>query len=148
MTVSDLTYDGWPECWSCYGSHVGSSEPVSIRVGIYQPNDDPDASSIALCTSGGQLILIDEQEAHGLRKLLDWSIKHHRIDLTRREERRHAAARDLVGAAVLNHDQWSRLMVAVQDGGNVDALTELLTSCAPEGWRVDNPTPRSTQAKE
>ena len=147
MTVGDLTYDGWPECWCCYGSHVGSSEPVTIRVGIYQPNNDPDASSIALCTSGGKPILIDEQEAHELRKLLDWSIKGHRIDLIHREERRHAAARELVGAAVLNHDRWSQLMAAVQDGGNVDALPDII-SCAPESWRVDDPTPRSADAEE
>ena len=148
MTMSDLTYDGWPECWCCYGAHVGSSEPVTIRVGIYQPNDDSDAGSIALCTSGGQPILIDEHTAHELRQLLDWSIKGHRIDVTRREERRHAAARDLVGGAVLNHDQWSQLMAAVQDGGNVDALTELLTSRAPESWQGDDPTPRSMEAEE
>lgn len=143
--VDDLSYEGWPECWDADGTHVGSSDPITIRVGIYEPNNDPDAGSIALCTSGGQPILLDERAARDLRELLDWSIRNHRIDLAQRDEWRHAAARDLVGAAVLSREQWNQLMTAVRDGGNADALTEMLTSCAPEGWRADNPASTSTE---
>lgn len=137
--MDDLPYVGWPECWEEYGTHVGSTDPVTIRVGIYQPNDDPDAGSIALCASGGQPILLDERTARALSDLLTWSADAHRLDLQRQREWRQAAARDLVDAVVLSHDQWHQVLAAVEDGDNADALT-VLTACAPERWRPDKPS--------
>lgn len=110
---------------------------MTIRVGIYQPNDDPDAGSIAVCTSGGRPILLDERAARGLAELLAWSIESHRADLRRQREWRHATARELVDAAVLDRHRFDQLIAAVQGDGNVEAVTDLLTASAPQSWHTD-----------
>lgn len=132
--MNDLPYDGWPECWQEYGAQPGSADPVTVRVGIYEPSGDPDAGSIALCTSGGRPILLDEQAARGLAELLNRSIESYRADTRRQREWRHATARNFVDAAVLSRDQFNQVMAAVQDGGNVAAVRDILTACAPTSW--------------
>lgn len=138
--MDDLPYDGWSECWQEYGTHPGSVDPVTIRVGIFQPNGDPDAGSIALCTSGGRPILLNEQAARGLAELLAWSIESHRADLRQQREWRQTTARELVDAAVLDRAQFDQVMAAVRDDGDIEAVTDLLTECAPQSWHTDTGT--------
>lgn len=140
MTSYNLPCEGWPDCWEEHGTHVGSADPVTIRVGIYQPNDDPDGFSIALCTSGGQPILLDERAARELSELLIWSADVYRHDVRCQQRWRQAAARDLVDGAVLNRDEWSQLLAAVTAGEKPEPLVDLLTACAPARWVADKPT--------
>lgn len=138
--MNDVPYEGWPDCWDEHGTYVGSADPVTIRVGIYEPNDDPDGFSIALCTSGGQPILLDERAARALSDLLTRSADTYRHDMQRQGRWRQAAARDLVDGAVLSREQWNQLAAAVTTGDNPEPLVDLLTACAPARWVADKPT--------
>ncbi|MPY97963.1 MAG: hypothetical protein GEU97_08175 [Actinophytocola sp.] len=135
--MDDLPYDGWPDFWEEHGTYPESADPVTIRVGIYRPNGDPDAGSIALCTSGGRPILIDEHAARELAGLLDWSVKAHRDDVRRLRKWRQAAARELVDAAVLSRDEFDQMKAAVEKDGNVEAIADILSACAPDSWHTD-----------
>lgn len=136
--MNDVPYEGWPDAWDEHGTYVGSADPVTIRVGIYQPNGDPDGFSIALCTSGGQPILLDERAARELSELFIWSVDAYRHDVQCQQRWRQAAARDLVDGAVLNRDQWNELMAAVTAGDNPEPLVDLLSACAPSLWVADD----------
>lgn len=141
--INDLPYEGWPECWDEHGTLVGSADPVTIRVGIYEPNDDPDGFSVALCTSGGQPILLDERAARGLSELLTWSVEAYRSDVQNQRRWRQAAARDLLDGAVLDREQWNQLVAAVTTGdspADPQRLVDLLTGSAPARWVADKPT--------
>lgn len=134
--MDDLSYDGWPDCWDQHGVYPESADPVTIRVGIYQPNDDPDAGSIALCISGGRPILLDERAARDLARLLGWCVESYRSYGRQLRKWRQATARELVDAAVLSRDEFDQLMAAVEDSGNVAAVADLLSACAPQGWHT------------
>ncbi len=144
--MDDLPCDGWPDFWEEHGTHPDSAEPVTIRVGFYRPNDDPDAGSIALCTSGGRPILIDEHAARELAGLLDWCVKAHRADVRRLRKWRHATARELVDAAVLSRDEFDQVMAAVEKGGNVEAIADILAACAPDSWHTDTSAQPSAES--
>lgn len=138
--MNDVPWEGWPDAWEEHGTYVGSADPVTIRAGIYQPNDDPDGVSIALCTSGGQPILLDERAARELSEMFTDSADTYRRSVECQQRWRQAAARDLVDGAVLNRDQWNTLMAAVTAGDNPEPLVDLLTACAPARWVSDKPT--------
>lgn len=137
--MNDVSDDEWEDCWEKHGRRVGSEDPVTIRVGIYQPNGDPDGFSIALCTSGGQPILLDERAARELSERLSHTADNYRRDVQRQQRWRQAAAGDLIDGAVLNRDEWTTLMAAVTTGDNPEPLLDLLTACAPARWVADTP---------
>jgi len=137
--MNDVPHEGWEDYWEERGRHIGSEEPVTIRVGIYQPSDDPDGFSIALCTSGGEPILLDERAARALSELFIWSADDYGHAVQRQQRWRQAAARDLVDGAVLNRDEWTTLMAAVTTGDNAEPLLDVLTACAPAHWVADAP---------
>lgn len=127
--------DSWPDRCDEYGTHVGSQDPVTIRVGTYRPNDDPDGDSPALCTSEGRPILLNERSARMLGEELVSAANDCRRDVRRRQQWRQAAARDLIDGAVLCREQWQQIRDAVKDSDSDGALTDMLNACAPESWR-------------